>query len=98
MNVDGSAPRTISLAKTSFCANASWTSDQRWVVFTDYRPNAKPALTAVEAATGQSKELRTFSDNEPAPWVLDRDVVLISESIRDNNGARRAIWQVDHDG
>lgn len=103
MNADGSAQRTISIAKTSGCVNVSWTSDQRWVVFTHYRaPNVKPALMAVEVATGQSKELRTFADDQPAQWVLDRDVVLLTENIHDNNGnsngSRRAIWQVDLTG
>ena len=98
MNGDGSPQRTISLAKTAGCVNVSWTSDQRWVVFTLYRQNAKPALMAVEVATGQSKELRTFADDDPAPWVLDRDVVLLTENTRDGNGARRAIWQVDLTG
>lgn len=98
MNADGSAQRTVSLAKTSGCVNVSWTSDQRWVVFTHYRQNAKPVLMAVEVATGSSKELRAFADDEPAPWVLDRDVVLLTEKPRDGNGAQRAIWQVDLTG
>jgi Tol biopolymer transport system component len=98
MNADGSAQRTIALAKTSGCVNVSWTSDQRWVVFTHYRgPNEKPVLMAVEAATGQSRELRTFADNIPQ-WVLDRDVVLVTESSRDGSGSQRAIWQVDLTG
>ena len=98
MNADGSPQRTISLAKTNGCVNVSWTSDQRWVVFTHYRgQNEKPVLMAVEAATGQSKQLRTFADDNPQ-WVLDRDVVLVTESIRDGNGSRRAIWQVDLTG
>jgi hypothetical protein len=96
MNADGTAQRTISLAKTNGCVNVSWSSDQRWIVFTHYRgPNEKPVLMAVEAATGQSKALRTFAADDPAPWVLDRDVVVLSETTRDNNGPRRAIWQVD---
>lgn len=98
MNADGSAQRTISLAKTSGCVNVAWTSDQRWVVFTHYRaPNEKPVLMAVEATTGESKQLRTFTDNNPQ-WVLDRDVVLVTESSRDGNGSQRAIWQVDLTG
>jgi len=95
MNADGSPQRTISLTKTNPCVNVSWTSDQRWVVFTHFRgPREKPVLMAVEVATGQSKELRTFADDNPQ-WVLDRDVVLLIESSRDSHGSRRAIWQVD---
>jgi Tol biopolymer transport system component len=99
MNVDGSPQRSISLAKVGACVNASWTNDQRWVVFLNYQPNAKPALMAVEAATGQSKELRTFADNSAQPqWVLDRDVVLLTESTSGGNGTRSAIWQIDLTG
>jgi Tol biopolymer transport system component len=98
MNTDGSPQRSIVLAKAGGCVNASWTNDQRWVVFTHFRPNEKPVLVAVEAATGQSKELRTFADDNAAQWVLDHDVVFLAEGTRGGDASRRAIWQIDLTG
>ena len=95
MNADGSPQRTVSISKTGGCSNVAWTSDQRSIVFV-HQPgaNAKPVLTAIDVSTGQSKALRTLNDNS-VQWVLDRDVVVFSETIRDANGSRRAIWQID---
>ena len=95
MNADGSPQRTISISKTGGCANVAWTSDRRWVVFVlQTESNAKPVLTAIDVSTGQSKTLRTFNDNS-VQWMLDRDVVVFNETVRDANGSRRAIWQID---
>jgi Tol biopolymer transport system component len=98
MNSDGSPQRSIVLAKAGACVNASWTNDQRWVVFTHYQPNEKPVVMAVEAATGQSKELRAFADGNVPQWTLDHDVVYLAEGTRGGDGSRRAIWQIDLTG
>ena len=98
MNSDGSAQRPIVLDKATPCVNASWTSDRRWVVFTHYRQSAKPVLMAVEAATGQSKELRTFAEDNAPQLVVDNDVVLFAEPVRGGDGSRQAIWQIDLSG
>jgi Tol biopolymer transport system component len=97
-NDDTRVQRSIALAKSGNCFSATWTADQRWVVFTHYRPDDKPALAAVEVTTGQTKDLRAFADNNPPQWVVDRDVVLFAEPVRGGDGSRQAIWQVDLGG
>ncbi len=97
-NADGSAPRSILLTKTGGCGNVTWTSDQRTLVFTNYRgSNEKNAITAVDATTGQSRPVRTLADDN-SQWVMDRDVIVLMETVRDGGGTRRIISQVELTG
>ena len=95
LNSDSSAQRSIVLSSNGGCVGASFTADQRWVVFMNFRPNDTPVIAAVEVATGQRKDLRTLAD-ENAEWLLDNDVVLVTETAAADGGQRRAsVWQVD---
>jgi Tol biopolymer transport system component len=93
MQLDGSVKATQTLPGR--CGtDAAWTPDQRSLVFTRYPQNGPPVVTALDVATGQTKDLRS----QPAEmsWVLDRDVVVIAEIA----GASRRVsfWQVDLEG
>jgi len=52
----------------------------------------------VDVASGQTKELRTLQDDNPE-WVLDNDVVLLTETANGDAAPRHAsVWQIDLTG
>lgn len=98
MNADGSSPRSIAIGKAGECVSASWTRDQSWIVFTNYRPNDRSMITAYEVATGQFRELHPLPENN-AEWVLDDKVVVLAAVVGTAGEPRHAVVsQIDLTG
>ena len=96
MKRDGTSPRVIRLPAGGYSSGA-WTADQKWMIFTRFQPDGPQAITAVEIATGNTKELRLLAEGQE--WVVDGQTVILSEITAQPSGPRSAtLWQVALDG
>jgi hypothetical protein len=95
---DGTLRKAIALPDRGCGESAAWTADQRWVVYTQgLPPDRRPAIKAVEIATGQTKQLREGRPGELS-WVLDSNVVVASEMSGAGPQRKVSIWQIDLNG
>ena len=99
MNVDGTQPKAVMLPDRGCGDSLTWTSDQRSLIYTQYfPPDRRMAITMVEIATGQGKQLHESRPGD-MNWVLDADAVIVSELPGAAGPQRRVSFsRVDLDG
>jgi Tol biopolymer transport system component len=95
MATDGTLQKTIPLP--GFAYSLVWMPDQQRLAYSQpLPPDGRPALTGVEIATGQSRQLREATGD--MNWIRDMDVVITSEISSKPGEQRASFWQIDIDG
>jgi Tol biopolymer transport system component len=99
MDTGGTLQKTIALPDKGYCVSLAWTADQKWLVYTRYFQPDRQAITAVEIATGQTRQLRETSTSSDLNWMPDSDVVIVSEISGTAGSPRLASFRrIDLDG
>jgi Tol biopolymer transport system component len=97
--IDGALRKAIILPDRGCGDSLTWTADQRQLLYTQYfPPNRRPVITAVDATTGQTKQLRDAHPDD-MNWVFDSNTIIVSElSAAAGAQPRVSFSQIDLDG